>query len=111
MDNEDKQVEEEDLYDGQFVSSKTLAEYNPTTKFWTITTDVQEGRKQEGGEWKFKTITIRAMDNILLKAQETVTKAIYYKLQSLENDLFNLPDGEEDAPVRNVFESSQNTPA
>jgi hypothetical protein len=109
MDNEDK--EQEELYDGQFVSSKTLAEYDQETKFWTIITDVQEGRKQEGGEWKFKTITVKAMDTILLKAQETVTKAIYYKLQSLENDLFNLPDGEEDAPVRNVFESSQNTSA
>jgi hypothetical protein len=103
-----KKAQEEKTYEGQFVSSKSLAEFDPNTKYWTVTTDVQEGRKVLEGDWEFKTISVRSMDTILPRAQDTVIKALYNKMQDLKNDLWNLPDGENDVAVRNVFEDSEN---
>ncbi len=94
---------------GQFVSSKTTATFDLETGYWTVISDVQEGRRFVGGPWKFKNIAIKSMDTNLTSAQDTVVKALQHKLKSLEGVLWNLPDGENDAPIPNIFEITKNS--
>ncbi len=96
---------------GQFVSSKTLAEFDQETGYWTFSSDVQEGRKFINDDWKFKTISARSIDKSLQDAQVTVTKSILSKLEELKGDLWSLPDGRNDGAVPSVFESSKNSTA
>ncbi len=104
-------TDDEKVCVGQFVSSKTTATFDLETGYWTVISDVQEGRRFTDGPWKFKNIAIKSMDTNLAHAQETVVKALQHKLQSLGGVLWNLPDGESDAPIPNVFEITKNSTA
>lgn len=102
-------MDEDKICVGQFVSSKTTATFDLETNYWTVISDVQEGRQFLGEDWGFKNIAVKSMDTNLIRAQETVVKSLTAKLKGLDGVLWNLPDGESDAAVPNIFEDIKNS--
>lgn len=102
-------MEKDDICVGQFVSSKTTATFDIETGYWTVMSDVQEGRQFIDMPWKFKKIAVKSIDRDLANAQETVVKSLTHKLKDLGGILWNLPDEESNAPIPNIFEDIKNS--
>lgn len=94
---------------GQFVSSKTTATFDIETGYWTVISDVQEGRQFIDIPWRFKNIAVKSIDKDLVNAQETVVKSLMRKLKDLDGNLWNLPEDENDVFVPNIFEDIKNS--